>query len=150
MDKELSLFHSYLKEKNLKNTKQRDKILEIFLRTEKHLSAEDLYKIIKEKFPDIGYTTVYRTIKLIRESGLAREVDFSDGFKRIEHNFGHQHHDHLICLKCGRFFEVVDKDIEKLQEKLAQRFNFKTVNHKMDIFGYCQRCLPAGRQVKNR
>ncbi len=140
MEKEFNLFHSYLKDKNLKLTRQRDKVLEIFLKTEKHLSAEELHSLIKKKYPFIGFTTVYRTMKLIAEAGLGREVDFSDGFKRIEHNFGHKHHDHLICVKCGRFFEVVDKDIERLQEKLTQKYHFKTVNHKMEIFGYCQKC----------
>ncbi len=140
MENELKLFTAYLKKNKFKNTAQRLNVLRIFLKTEKHLSADDLYKIIKNKNPKIGYATVYRTMKLICEAGLAREVDFSDGFKRIEHNFGHQHHDHLICLKCGKFLEVFDSDIERLQEKLAKNNKFTPVRHKMDIFGYCRKC----------
>lgn len=140
MKESLRLFSEYLNKNNLKLTSQRVDILRIFLSIEKHLSAEDLYKIIKTKNPEIGYTTVYRTMKLICDAGLAREVDFSDGFKRIEHNFGHNHHDHLICLKCGKLFEVFDADIERLQERLAKKNKFSVVRHKMDIFGYCQSC----------
>lgn len=140
MRKEISLFHSYLRQKKLKLTRQRDNILEIFLKSDRHFSVEELYGLIKRKYPSIGYTTVYRTMKLISDASLACEVDFNDGVKRIEHKFGHEHHDHLICLKCGRFFEVLDRDIERLQEKLVQKYHFKPTNHKMEIFGFCAKC----------
>jgi len=140
MKEELRIFHSYLRQKGLKLTQQRDRILEVFLTTEKHFSAEELHILIKKKYPSIGFTTVYRTMKVISAAGLASEADFNDGIKRLEHKFGHEHHDHLICLKCGKFFEVVDKDIENLQEKLAKRYHFKSTDHKMDIFGFCSKC----------
>ncbi|MFZ5801449.1 MAG: Fur family transcriptional regulator [Candidatus Omnitrophota bacterium] len=143
MEKEIDIFHSFLKDKKRKLTRQRDKILKVFLGTEKHLSAEELHGLIKKKYPFIGYTTVYRTMRLISDAGLACEVDFNDGIKRLEHKFGHEHHDHLVCLKCGRFFEVVDKNIERLQEKLARRYHFKPASHKMEIFGFCAKCRPT-------
>ncbi|MDP2939459.1 MAG: Fur family transcriptional regulator [Candidatus Omnitrophota bacterium] len=140
MQKEIELFKSSLKKSNLKVTSQRLKVLEVFLKTEKHVSCDELYRVIRRAYPEIGYATVYRTLKLIQKTGLAREVDFGDRTSRLEHNFGHEHHDHLICLKCGRFFEVFDSDIERLQEKLARKSNFTPIRHKMDIFGYCQKC----------
>ncbi len=134
------VFEEFLSSKGLKESSQRFKILEIFLKTEKHLSADDLYRLVREKYPEIGFTTVYRTLKLFCDSELAREVDFGDGRQRYEHNFGHEHHDHLVCLKCGSFFEVVDARIEKLQENLAKKEDFIPIKHKMDIFGICKKC----------
>ncbi len=140
MQKEIELFRDGLKKNNLKVTRQRLRVLEAFLKTEKHVSCDELYRLIRGEHPEIGYATVYRTLKLIQEAGLAREVDFGDKVLRLEHEYGHKHHDHLICLACGKFFEVFDPDIEALQEKLAKKQNFTPVRHKMDIFGYCQKC----------
>lgn len=140
MQKEIELFKEYLKKIKLKITSQRLKVLEAFLKTEKHLSCEELYLIIHHDDPDIGYATVYRTLKLIQKSGLAREVDLGDRISRLEHEYGHQHHDHLICLNCGKFIEVLDTGIERMQEKLAKKHNFSAVRHKMEIFGYCANC----------
>lgn len=140
MQKEIELFRSQLKKDKLKITPQRLKILQFFLKTERHLSCDDLYRLIRKNNPEIGYATVYRTLKLIRKTGLAREVDFGDRIARLEHEFGHQHHDHLVCLKCGKFFEVCSPEIEQLQEKLAKAHSFNAVRHTMDIFGYCRRC----------
>ena len=140
MQKEIELFKNHLKKSNLKITNQRLKILEAFLKTERHISCDDLYRTIRRNSPEIGYATVYRTLKLIQGTGLAREVDFGDKVSRLEHEYGHKHHDHLICLKCGKFFEVFNPEIEELQEKLAKRHSFTAVRHKMDIFGYCRKC----------
>src|SRR3989338_5762710 len=116
MRKEFEIFDSFIRSKNLRHTPQREKILEIFLSTERHVSADELYKIVKKRDPSIGYTTVYRTMKLLSGSGLCGEIDFGDGISRFEHKYGHSHHDHLICTKCGRFIEVVKPKIEELQE----------------------------------
>jgi Fur family ferric uptake transcriptional regulator len=79
-------------------------------------------------------------MKTICAAGLAEEVDFGDGMTRFEHKYGHEHHDHMICLKCGRFIEVVDTQIERLQEKLAKRHKFTPLKHKMQIIGICKNC----------
>lgn len=140
MREEYKIFEDYLKKKNLKVTSQRRAILEVFLKTEKHLSADDFYRLIKKTNPEIGFATVYRTLKLITDAGLSRQVDLGDRVFRVEHEYGHKHHDHLICIKCGKFFEVFDPEIERLQEKLTHRYNFKTIRHRLDIFGFCSRC----------
>lgn len=147
MQKEIELFRDYLKKIKLKVTDQRLKVLETFLRTEKHITCDELYLIIRHRDPEIGYTTVYRTLKLLRKAGLAREVDFDDRGVRLEHEYGHKHHDHLICIKCGKLLEVFNPDIERLQESLAKKHKFTPLRHKMEIFGYCQRCEKSIRNI---
>ncbi|MCQ9206531.1 MAG: transcriptional repressor [Omnitrophica bacterium] len=140
MHKESEILERYIKSKDLRHTPQREKILNIFLSTEKHLSADELHKLVKKRDSDIGYTTVYRAIKLFSKCGLLSEVDFGDGIMRFEHKYGHGHHDHLVCTKCGKFIEVIKPRIEKLQESLAKEHGFKPTRHKLQIFGTCRRC----------
>lgn len=140
MRKEIELLRKFISQKGLRHTSQREVILEIFLSVEKHLSAEELYKIAKKKYPDMGYVTVYRTMKLLEEAGLCNEVDFGDGVSRFEHKYGHEHHDHLVCVKCGRCLEVIKPAIEKLQDTLAKENRFIPLKHKLQIFGVCSKC----------
>src|SRR5947209_20541275 len=91
------IFHRHIQKAGLKRTAQRDLILDVFLRTEEHLSSEDLYNLVHKEDPSIGQTTVYRTLKLLSDAGLAREVRFGDGRTHYEHNYKHQHHDEMIC-----------------------------------------------------
>ncbi len=140
LGKEMSLFIDHLRKKGFKLTEQRQEILAVFLKTDRHLSVEDLYDIIKKKDPNIGQATVFRTLKLLCEAGIAREADLDDKKIRYEHKYGHQHHDHLVCVECGRFFEAVDPEIEKLQNELCKRFGFLPQRHKMEIFGVCKKC----------
>ena len=121
-------------------SRQREQILDIFLKTEHHPTINDLYDLVRKKHPQIGLATVYRTMKVICDAGLARETDFGGGIRRFEHKYKHQHHDHLICLNCGSIIEVLNPEIEKLQENLAKKHRFKAVRHKMEIFGFCQNC----------
>ena len=139
--KEDKVFEGYLATKNLKHSQQRKEILGIFLNIDKHLTADELYRIIRKMYPGIGYATVYRTLKLLCECGLCRELKFDDGTTRYEHLYDHKHHDHLICTKCGRFAEVVDPDIERLQSKLFKLYKFYPQRHRMELYGICKRCI---------
>ncbi len=138
--KEADIFESFLREKDLKLTEQRKQILEEFLKVETHVTAEELYQRIKQDNPGIGIATVYRTLKLLSECGLADELQFGDGTARYEHAYGHEHHDHLICIQCGRYTEVCDPEIEELQAKLAQRNDFRVMRHRLVIYGLCHQC----------
>ena len=140
MSGEMGIFIDYLKKKDLKLTGQRKIILDVFLKTERHLSVEDLYNIAKKKDSSIGQATVFRTLKLLREVDIAKEIDLGDGKTRYEHKYGHEHHDHLVCLECGRFIEAVDSRIEKLQGALCRKHGFMPQRHKMQIFGVCKKC----------
>src|SRR5438067_12402309 len=111
MTEEQEIFHKHIQKAGLKRTAQRDLILDVFLRTEKHLSSEDLYRLVQKEDPNIGQTTVYRTLKLLTEAGLAREVRFGDGRTHYEHNYKHQHHVHLIRSKCGRILAFCSAEL---------------------------------------
>lgn len=140
MKKEFAIFDEFIKTKGLRHTSQREEVLDTFLSTERHLSCDELYRLAKKKDPHIGYTTVYRTMKLLSASGLCQEFDFGDGVLRFEHKYDHKHHDHLICIKCGRFIEVVKPQIEKLQDSLAKKYKFTPLKHRLQIFGFCHKC----------
>lgn len=144
MRKEFQIFDDFIRSKGLRHTPQRGEILREFLSTERHVSCEELYKLVRKKVSNIGYTTVYRTMGLLSESGLCGEIDFGDGIKRFEHRYGHEHHDHLVCIKCGRFIEVVNPEIEKMQDSLAKKHRFIPTKHKLQIFGICKRCQKGG------
>ena len=137
---EEKVFDEFIKQKGLKYSEQRRQVLHTFLKTEKHLTAEALHLLVKKRFPAIGIATIYRTLKLLKESGLCRELKLNDGTTRYEHLYDHEHHDHLVCTECGGLTEVVDPEIEKLQEKLAKRNGFRIKSHKLEIYGTCTRC----------
>jgi Fur family ferric uptake transcriptional regulator len=130
----------YLAFKNLKSTSQRDTILNVFVEAGRHLSAEELYSRVKKTHPGIGYATVYRTLKLLAEAGLAQERRFEDGFTRYEHASQDAHHDHLICTSCGTIIEFENESIEALQQDVARKKRFKVQNHKLELYGLCAGC----------
>ena len=137
---EKEIFEDYIRRKNLKISNQRMQVLEVFLGEERHLTADELYRIVKKRFPSIGQATVYRTLKLLCESGICTELRLEDGSVRYEHLYGHRHHDHLICTKCGKFTEVMDPEIERLQEKLAKKEGFLLKSHRLQMYGICKDC----------
>ncbi len=148
MVEEKAIFIDFLRKKGLKLTQQREVVLETFLKIEKHLSTEDLYKLIKRRSPDIGQATVFRTLKLLTAAGIAKEIYLGDKRVRFEHKHGHQHHDHLVCTKCSKLIEAVDSKIEKLQTELCRRFQFTPTSHRLQIFGICKQCRKGGSRKK--
>lgn len=137
---EKEIFEQYLCNKVLKHSGQRGKIVDVFLEIDQHLTLDELYRLVRKKHPGIGYATVYRTMKLLCACGLCRELKFEDGQTRYEHLYGHQHHDHLICTCCGKFVEVVDLEIERLQERLFAQHGFYPQRHRLELYGICQKC----------
>ncbi len=134
------MFNDFAASKGLRSTRQRDVILDVFLSTHQHISVEELYLKIKSSNPGVGHATVYRTLKLFAESGLAREILLHDGQTRYEHVIAGEHHDHLVCTDCNSIVEFEDATIEKLQEEIAARHGFQIKNHKMEIYGLCSNC----------
>lgn len=134
-----SEFRQYLRRKGLRNTPQRERIVDIFLHEGGHLSAEELFERVRRHDASLGQATVYRTLKLLCEAGLAREVRLEDTTARYEPP-GETHHDHMVCERCGHTLEVVDPEIERLQEELARRYNFHTTSHRMVLYGICADC----------
>lgn len=140
-EKLLIEFTELLKRNNLKYTKQREIILECLYNNDEHLTPELLHDLIQEKFPDvkIGIATVYRTLSLLEDAKMVTSISFGPAGKKYELDNKH-HHDHMICTKCGSILEFVDEDIERLQEEVAKKFNFKISTHTMQIYGTCQAC----------
>ena len=133
-------FYRYLKAKGLKRTVQRDAILETFLEMERHLSPEELYQAVKRKHPHVGFSTVYRTLKILSQCNLAREMRSKDGQSVFEHKLDHPHHDHLVCNRCGKYIEFFNETIEQLQDRIAKEHNFTISGHRLEIFGICSEC----------
>jgi len=136
-------FNRFAAGKGLRSTRQRDIILDFFLATHQHISVEELYLKIKAVHPGIGNATVYRTLKLFVEAGLAREVLLHDGQTRYEHVVEGEHHDHLVCTGCNAVIEFENETIEKLQDDIAMRHGFFIKSHKLEIYGLCAQCRAA-------
>lgn len=129
-----------LKEAGLKITAPRLKILQILEQsTEHHLSAEKVYKALLETGEDIGLATVYRVLTQFEAAGLITRHHFEGGFSVFELNQG-THHDHLVCLKCGRVDEFLDEIIEQRQRMIAESAQFKMTDHALNIYGLCFTC----------
>jgi Fur family ferric uptake transcriptional regulator len=134
------IFSDFIAHKGLKSTRQRDIILDFFLSSDRHMSLEELYLKLRAKHPNIGYATVYRTLKLFTESGIAREIQFGDGQTRYEHMMEGEHHDHLVCTRCGTIEEFENETIEKLQAEVAASHGFLIETHKLELYGLCAAC----------
>lgn len=129
-------WRSYVQDHRLNVTAQREAIVEQFLRTRDHVSIDELLGKVRKRQPKVGYATVYRTLKLLVDSGLAVERQFGDGQARYE--VVGDHHDHLICVKCGFILEFEDEEIERLQDKIASRLgNFTVLRHRHELYGLC-------------
>ena len=138
--------HAYMEKKGLRSTAQRRLIIDAFFEGSSHMTIEDLLAEVRTREPSIGYATVYRTLKLLAECGVASERHFGDGQTRYEVADGEGHHDHLICAQCGLILEFENDEIEKLQEQMAERLGgFKIVRHKLELYGLC----PKAQGVPN-
>lgn len=138
-EKLLGAFHAYLQDQQLRSTRQRDLIVTSFGRSDDHVSVDDLLTVVKGQDQAIGYATVYRTLKLLVEAGLAAERNFGDGLTRFEMRSA-QHHDHMICEQCGHIVEFHDEQIERRQEQVVREHGFELSRHRHELF---VRCLDA-------
>ena len=140
-DRLLNDFKELLKKNNLKFTIQREVILETLYNSDEHLSPESLYHLIQSKYPQLntGIATIYRTLTLLEESDIVTSLSFGSQGKKYELG-AKEHHDHMICTKCGLITEFVDEEIEKRQQTIAKSFNFKMTDHSMQIYGICSKC----------
>lgn len=133
-------FREFMLAQGLKSTRQRETILDEFLRVGSHISTEELYLRLRRKNPRIGYATVHRTLKLFAECGIAEQRHFGDGQARYEASDLDEHHDHLICVTCGRIVEFEDPRIERLQEEVARQHGFSIERHRLELYGCCESC----------
>ena len=141
-----SLFIGYLKKKNLKWSRQREFIVDLFFSINTHMTTEELYQTAQKTFPEIGYSTVHRTLKLLAECGLASEIHLNDRYTRFEKVQKNRHHDHLVCTECGKIIEFECEKIEKLQEQVAKEKGFDVTGHRMLMYGRCRSCKGGAKQ----
>ncbi len=134
------IFFTHLKRVGLKHTEQRDTILRAFLETRDHLSTDELHRLVKKKDAKIGFTTVYRTLKLLAECGLASEVAFQDGVARYEHQYNRRNHHHMVCTECGVSVEFFSPEIERLEQEIGKKYHYHTTRHTFQIYGVCEDC----------
>ena len=134
------VFHAHLKRVGLKRTEQRDTILRTFLDTRDHLSTDELSRLVKKKDESIGFTTVYRTLKLLTECGLASEVAFNDGIARYEHQYQRRNHHHMVCTECGGSVEFFSAEIERIEQEIGRKNKYLPTRHTFQIYVICDKC----------
>src|SRR6478735_8416124 len=134
------IFYKHLKRVGLKHTDQRDTILRTFLETRDHLSTDELHRLVQKKDAGIGYTTVYRTLKLLAECGLASEVAFHDGIARYEHQYNRRSHHHMVCTNCGSSVEFFSQEVGELEQEIGRKYHYLTTRHTFQIYGVCEDC----------
>ncbi len=130
----------YLQANNLNTTQQRELIVDHFLRCRDHVSIDELLTRVRKRNKRVGYATVYRTLKMLTESGVVQEHKFGDGHTRYELADEDAHHDHLICLSCGNITEFEEPAVEALQDRIATRHGFEVTAHKHELYGTCADC----------
>ncbi|MDD3839945.1 MAG: Fur family transcriptional regulator [Clostridia bacterium] len=132
-----------LQSSGYKLTTQRRAIIDTFIENEgKHLNTEEIYELVRTRYPEIGLATVYRTLQILEDMDIIYKHNFDDKCSRYELNHKEEdhHHHHLICLKCGKVIEVEDDLLDELEDKIDKNNNFKIINHKVKFFGYCSDC----------
>ena len=137
---------AYLARHGLKHSRRRERIAEIFFGMVGHVSVEELLAHARREDRRVSQATVYRTMKLLVESGLANAREFGDGQTRYEVAVGRSHHDHLICTGCGIIAEFADEQIEALQASVARRHGFSVERHRLELYGRCSRCRAEARR----
>jgi Fur family ferric uptake transcriptional regulator len=136
----IQVFAQYLNSKKLKLTKERKTVLQEMSRHRGHLEVEDLLYSLKRKKRSTSRATVYRTLELLVDSGIVRTVDLGHGHSHYELVLDHPHHEHMVCLKCGKVIEFSDKTFERALNKLCKKRGFEHTSHRFQIFGYCDKC----------
>jgi Fur family ferric uptake transcriptional regulator len=131
---------AWIASRGLKATRQRDLIVDTFFSTEGHLSVDELLEKAKQRDATLGAATVYRTMKILTDAGLASARHFEGGQTRYEAALDRHHHDHLICTSCGTIVEFENERIEELQDRVAGDHDFTVTHHKMELYGLCKEC----------
>jgi len=139
-DVRIQRFGEFLVRSGLKTTRQRERVIRAFFATGRHLSAEELYHRIYAQDRRIGLVTVYRTLKLLREAGLATERQFGETYARFDPNPADQPHDHLICTRCGKIQEFADTRVRNVRRRVARVHGFTVTEHKLELYGLCREC----------
>lgn len=136
----LELFRRYLRDHNLPVTQQREAVAEAVFFADGHVSVGDIERSLRQKGLRIGKATVYRTLTLLATAGLVQEHDFGEGFRRYEPLAAQSHHEHLICLSCGKVVEFSSDRLERMKALIAEEYGFRHHHHRLEIYGFCREC----------
>ncbi len=139
---------TWIAARGLKATRQRDLIVDTFFNQTGHLSVDELLEKVTARDRTIGAATVYRTMKILTDAGLATARHFEGGQTRYEAALDRHHHDHLICTSCGSIVEFENERIEELQDRVAQEHSFAVTHHKLELYGLCRKCQERDEQLR--
>jgi Fur family transcriptional regulator, ferric uptake regulator len=137
------IFQTYLRGRGLKYTPERRTLLLTILRNEEHFDADELLVMLRQSGKRIAKATIYRTLPLMVDCGLIRQVQLGDKFARYEHRWGHTPHDHMICHRCQRIIEFDNAQIARLRSDIAARYRFRALSHRFQITGLCCECMES-------
>ncbi len=146
----ITTFRDYIKQQGLRKTPEREAIIEEIFSTHDHFDVDELFLRLRNKEKRISKASLYRTIPLLIESGLIREVYFEDGHLHYEPIYGHKDHSHLRCNRCGRIIEFEDDEIGIMQKRIGKKYNFAVTAHRFELIGYCPRCSQRNRVQKKQ
>lgn len=147
MGDEIGYFRSFIAEKGLRRTPEREKIIEVIFSDPDHFDVDELYLHLRHKGSRVSKASIYRNIPLIMECGLIREVGHTDGHMHYEPVFGHIRHCHLRCVQCGTVIEFVEEELEEIEKRLAQKYDFQIMEHRLDVTGSCSTCKKSKNLV---
>ncbi len=133
-------FEAYLRRNQIRFSRQREQVLDVFLKEEGHMTMDELVIKVKETYRDVSSATVHRAMKLICDSGIGEGFNVGQKAMRYEHHFGHEEHNHMICDRCGRITEFTGKDLARYYEKSSQAEGFVVNQHRLFVYGICQKC----------
>jgi Fur family ferric uptake transcriptional regulator len=136
----LERFREYMRDHNLPVTNQREAVASAVFHSEAHLSVEEIELVLRADGVHVGTATVYRTLDLLHRAGLIREHDFGEGFRRYEPQAAWTHHEHLICVECGKVVEFSSERIERMKGLIAEEHGFRHHHHRLEIYGVCRDC----------
>ena len=139
-NKLIERFKSALKSENMKFTPQRYSVMMDVVNSKEHRECEEIYLSLRSTGDNVSRATVYRTLDILVTHDFARKIDIGDGRSRYETKIDHPHHDHMICITCGGITEFMNDEIEILQDKVCDDYNFKLIKHIHQLFGICSKC----------
>jgi Fur family ferric uptake transcriptional regulator len=144
MKSELQVFQDYIRRRDLRRTRERERILQEVFEIHGHFDVDGLYLQLRQKGVKVSKASIYRALPLFIDCGLVREVDFSEGHWHYEHIYGHSHHNHLRCLGCGEILEFENPGLHYLEEQLARQYGYHIRGHHLQVQGFCPTCRQAG------
>lgn len=145
-DQELHVVEAELRRQGCRWTSQRALIVRTALGSHDHYTAEQLLELCRKIDAKVSRATVYRTLAVLEQAGFVEGLDTGDGGRRFEHVLGHDHHDHMVCSRCGAIFEFHDDELERRQDAAARRIGFRIERHSLRIYGACKTCQQKSRR----